>query len=226
MHAALVFAIVLSLQLVAARNSLAKTPPMGCVGNKAPFLLSNCQCNLPGFVFTNYYPSFPPCIPASCCCCSWMSWEIFRCNLNTSTDDCTDKATTRCISEALYQGITDSLVSSGLASVGYSSVHMDDCVSHSLTFILPFSHFSHTHTHTHTHPHLFFMAQKYIIVGGEEPTPRPRNRRAPGGQGAVCFWHEGAWGLCARCGAFLCHVYCRELSHVRRLPRKRQQRGS
>ena len=74
--------------------------------------------------------SSPPCIPASCCCCSWMSWEIFRCNLNTSTDDCTDKASTRCISEALYQGITDGLVSSGLAAVGYSSVHMDDCVSH------------------------------------------------------------------------------------------------
>ena len=35
MHAAFIFAIVLSLQLVAARNSLAKTPPMGCV---APFL--------------------------------------------------------------------------------------------------------------------------------------------------------------------------------------------
>ena len=56
-----------------------------------------------------------------------MSWEIFRCNLNTPTDDCTDKATTGCISEALYQGITDGLVSSGLAAAGYASVHMDDC---------------------------------------------------------------------------------------------------
>jgi hypothetical protein len=54
-----------------------------------------------------------------------MSWEIFRCNLNTPTDDCTDKATTACISEALYQGITDGLVSSGLAASGYASVHMD-----------------------------------------------------------------------------------------------------
>ena len=56
-----------------------------------------------------------------------MSWEIFRCNLNTPTDDCTDKAATKCISEALYQGITDGLVSSGLAAAGYASVHMDDC---------------------------------------------------------------------------------------------------
>ena len=70
-----------------------------------------------------------------------MSWEIFRCNLNTSTDDCTDKASTRCISEALYQGITDGLVSSGLAAVGYSSVHMDDCVSHFLPSSFPFPHF-------------------------------------------------------------------------------------
>jgi len=54
-----------------------------------------------------------------------MSWEIFRCNLNTPNDDCTDKTTTACISEALYQGITDGLVSSGLAAAGYGSVHMD-----------------------------------------------------------------------------------------------------
>jgi len=55
----------------------------------------------------------------------WMSWEIFRCNLNTPNDDCTDKTSTACISEALYQGITDGLVSSGLAAAGYGSVHMD-----------------------------------------------------------------------------------------------------
>lgn len=54
-----------------------------------------------------------------------QSWEIFRCNLATPTDDCTDKASTKCISEALYQGITDGLVSSGLAAAGYASVHMD-----------------------------------------------------------------------------------------------------
>ena len=53
--------------------------------------------------------------------------EIFRCNLATPTDDCTDKQTTNCISEALYQGITDGIVSSGLAAAGYASIHMDDC---------------------------------------------------------------------------------------------------
>ena len=57
-----------------------------------------------------------------------MSWEIFRCRLNTTTDDCTDRATTTCISQALYEGITDALVSSGLAAAGYASVHMDECV--------------------------------------------------------------------------------------------------
>ncbi len=33
-----------------------------------------------------------------------MSWEIFRCNGATSTDNCTDPATTNCISAALYEG--------------------------------------------------------------------------------------------------------------------------
>ena len=53
-----------------------------------------------------------------------MSWEVFRCRLNTTTDDCSDKQSTTCISQALYQGVTDALVSSGLASAGYASVHM------------------------------------------------------------------------------------------------------
>ena len=58
----------------------------------------------------------------------WMSWEIFRCNLNTPTDDCTDKQTTACISEALYQGVTDAMVADGpggsFAAAGYASIHM------------------------------------------------------------------------------------------------------
>jgi len=53
----------------------------------------------------------------------WMSWELFRCDGATPTDDCTDKTSTNCISEALYQGITDALVDSGLAAAGYASVH-------------------------------------------------------------------------------------------------------
>jgi alpha-N-acetylgalactosaminidase len=58
----------------------------------------------------------------------WMSWEIFRCNLYTPTDDCTDKATTNCISEALYQGQADAMVANGAASfaaAGYASIHME-----------------------------------------------------------------------------------------------------
>ena len=54
----------------------------------------------------------------------WMSWEIFRCHLATPTDNCTDKETTGCISEALYEGIADSLVANGFAAAGYASVHM------------------------------------------------------------------------------------------------------
>ena len=45
-------------------------------------------------------------------------WEIFRCNLYTPTDDCTDKQTTKCISEALYQGQADAMVSEGFAAAG------------------------------------------------------------------------------------------------------------
>ncbi len=59
----------------------------------------------------------------------WMSWQVFRCNLNTSTDDCTDPTTTNCISNALYQGQADAMVANGFAAAGYNSIHMDDCVS-------------------------------------------------------------------------------------------------
>lgn len=75
-----------ALAPAAARNNLARTPPMG-----------------------------------------WMSWEIFRCNLGKNgVDDCTDKATTNCISEALYQGQADAMVDQGFAAAGYASIHMDD----------------------------------------------------------------------------------------------------
>jgi len=57
----------------------------------------------------------------------WMSWEIFRCNLNTPTDNCTDPTTTMCISEALYKGQADAMAAGGFAAAGYSSIHMDDC---------------------------------------------------------------------------------------------------
>lgn len=57
----------------------------------------------------------------------WMSWEIFRCNLATATDNCTDPVTTSCISEALYKGQADAMVEQGFAKFGYRSIHMDDC---------------------------------------------------------------------------------------------------
>lgn len=60
----------------------------------------------------------------------WMSWEIFRCNLATPTDNCTDSATTNCISAALYEGQADAMAAGGdssFAAAGYNSIHMDDC---------------------------------------------------------------------------------------------------
>ena len=72
----------------------------------------------------------------------WMSWEVFRCNLATPTDDCTNKSTTKCISEALYQGMADAMVSGGFAAAGYNSIHMDDVreeISLAIFFNLPSS---------------------------------------------------------------------------------------
>lgn len=57
----------------------------------------------------------------------WMSWQFFRCNLATPVDDCTNPLTTNCISEALYKGQTDALVSGGFLAAGYNGAHMDDC---------------------------------------------------------------------------------------------------
>jgi len=74
---------------------------------------------LPLTIARNHLAQTPP--------MGWMSWEIFRCHLSTPTDNCTDKTSTGCISEALYQGITDALVANGFAAAGFASVHMDDC---------------------------------------------------------------------------------------------------
>jgi len=51
----------------------------------------------------------------------WMSWEIFRCEI-----DCQKNPTT-CISESLYKAQTDALVSGGYLAAGYNGIHMDDC---------------------------------------------------------------------------------------------------
>jgi len=65
---------------VAARNSLARTPPMG-----------------------------------------WMSWEIFRCDIDCMKDP------EMCISQHLYKAQTDALASGGFIEAGYTGIHMDDC---------------------------------------------------------------------------------------------------
>ena len=51
----------------------------------------------------------------------WMSWEIFRCDVDcvAQPDDC--------ISHRLYKQTADALVEQGLAAAGYDMVHIDDC---------------------------------------------------------------------------------------------------
>ncbi|EDW76064.1 alpha-N-acetylgalactosaminidase [Drosophila tropicalis] len=51
----------------------------------------------------------------------WLSWERFRCNT-----DCTNDPD-NCISEQLFQTMTDLLVAEGYASVGYEYINVDDC---------------------------------------------------------------------------------------------------
>jgi hypothetical protein len=51
----------------------------------------------------------------------WMSWEIFRCEV-----DCASHPST-CISEVLYKGQTDALVAGGFLAAGYDTLHLDDC---------------------------------------------------------------------------------------------------
>jgi alpha-N-acetylgalactosaminidase len=51
----------------------------------------------------------------------WMSWGIFRCQL-----DCASHPND-CIDESLYTSTADALASDGFADAGYRTVHMDDC---------------------------------------------------------------------------------------------------
>ena len=51
----------------------------------------------------------------------WMSWEIFRCNLDCSKDK------SKCISEFLYMDQADVLVAEGYLKSGYDTIHLDDC---------------------------------------------------------------------------------------------------
>jgi len=51
----------------------------------------------------------------------WMSWELFRCDTDCAAHP------DHCISEKLYMGQTDALVSGGFVAAGYKGIHMDDC---------------------------------------------------------------------------------------------------
>lgn len=59
-----------------------------------------------------------------------MSWEIFRCDMSTPSDNCTDPTSTMCISEALYQGQADAMVAQGFAAGG-----MYKCLIHILNIL-------------------------------------------------------------------------------------------
>ncbi|XP_017095580.2 alpha-N-acetylgalactosaminidase [Drosophila bipectinata] len=51
----------------------------------------------------------------------WLSWERFRCNTDCVNDP------DNCISEQLFQTMTDIVVADGYASVGYEYINIDDC---------------------------------------------------------------------------------------------------
>ncbi|KAH8287932.1 hypothetical protein KR018_008045 [Drosophila ironensis] len=51
----------------------------------------------------------------------WLSWERFRCNTDCVNDP------DNCISETLFQTMTDIVVADGYASVGYEYINIDDC---------------------------------------------------------------------------------------------------
>ncbi len=51
----------------------------------------------------------------------WMSWELFRCDVDCSTDP------DNCISETLYKAQTDALHKNKYIELGYTGIHMDDC---------------------------------------------------------------------------------------------------
>jgi len=51
----------------------------------------------------------------------WMSWEIYRCGTDCAAHP------NDCISETLYKQQADAMVAQGFNTVGYNSIHMDDC---------------------------------------------------------------------------------------------------
>lgn len=49
----------------------------------------------------------------------WMSWEIFRCDVDCVTNP------DNCISEQLYKQTADAMVAGGYVAAGYDTVHID-----------------------------------------------------------------------------------------------------
>jgi hypothetical protein len=66
-------------------------------------------------------PSSPPFSPPTM---GWMSWEVFRCDINCTLDPA------RCIREQLYTQMTDALADGGFLAAGYDQVSIDDCWQH------------------------------------------------------------------------------------------------
>jgi len=48
----------------------------------------------------------------------WMSWELFRCNVDCEADP------DFCISEQMYKSQTDALAEGGYIELGYTGIHM------------------------------------------------------------------------------------------------------
>lgn len=48
----------------------------------------------------------------------WMSWEMFRCDV-----DCVEEPTA-CINEQLYESMADALSIGGFAAAGYNAIHL------------------------------------------------------------------------------------------------------
>lgn len=51
----------------------------------------------------------------------WMSWELFRCNVDCDADPA------NCIGERLYEETATALAAAGFLAAGYDTVHIDDC---------------------------------------------------------------------------------------------------
>jgi hypothetical protein len=60
----------------------------------------------------------------------FMTWQLFRCNgagANGPDDDCTNPASTYCISDALIRGQASAMKARGFADAGYTILSQDDC---------------------------------------------------------------------------------------------------